>query len=263
MSFNRAAEFYDATRALPDETMAELTGMLGRELAGRQPCLEIGVGTGRIALPLREQGIAMTGLDIAEAMLRRLVGNAGGGPRFPLVLADATVLPLADGSFGSVLAVHVLHLIPAWSEAIEEAVRVLRPGGALIASFPGGSAHPRRSGPGTSTPWAAVLQAAAQRHGITRIDRGARDPQQIADYLGGRATARRLPDVQVTEVRTLRTTLLNLEGQVYSWTWPYPREQVLGLGTEIRTWAAQEGLSLEEGHPVESTLEWWAFELPG
>jgi SAM-dependent methyltransferase len=161
-----------------------------------------------------------------------------------------------------VLAVHVLHLVPAWRDAIEEAFRVLRPGGVLIASFPGGRAHPRRPGPGTSTPWAAVLQAAAQRHGITRADRGARSPDDVADYLGPRATARRLPEVRVTELRSLRTTLLNLEGQVYSWTWPYPREQVLRLGTEIRAWAAQEGLSLEEEHAVQSTLEWWAFELP-
>jgi SAM-dependent methyltransferase len=262
MSFNRAAEYYDATRALPAETMAELLGLLGRELAGRQPCLEIGVGTGRIARPLREQGIAMAGLDIAEAMLERLVGNAGGAAPFPLVLADASRLPLTERSFGSVLAVHVLHLVPAWRDAIEEAFRVLRPGGVLIASFPGGRAHPRRPGPGTSTPWAAVLQAAAQRHGITRADRGARSPDDVADYLGPRATARRLPEVRVTELRSLRTTLLNLEGQVYSWTWPYPREQVLRLGTEIRAWAAQEGLSLEEEHAVQSTLEWWAFELP-
>jgi SAM-dependent methyltransferase len=267
MSFDRAAEYYDATRALPDEAMTALLGMLGRELAGRQPCLEIGVGTGRIALPLRAGGVTMAGMDIAEAMLRRLIGNADGGRRFPLVLADATRLPLADSSFGSVLAVHVLHLIPSWQDAIEEAFRVLRPGGALIASFPGGNAGPGNAGPGNarpraSTPWAALLLEAAKRHGIVRTPRGASDPQQISDYLAGRATARRLPAILVSEFRTLGTTLRYLEGQVYSWTWPYPREQVLGLGTEIRTWAAQEGVCLDEEHRVESTLEWWAFELP-
>ena len=51
--------------------MAQLTGLLAAELAGRQPCLEIGVGTGRFALPLRAAGIAMAGTDISGAMLRR------------------------------------------------------------------------------------------------------------------------------------------------------------------------------------------------
>ena len=53
-----------------------------------------------------------------------------------LAQADATRLPFAAGTFGSVLAVHVLHLIPDWRVAVDEAVRVLRPGGALVASFP-------------------------------------------------------------------------------------------------------------------------------
>src|ERR1700722_5659646 len=116
--------------------MAQLTGLLAAELAGRQPCVEIGVGTGRFALPLRAAGIAMAGTDISGAMLRRLAANAGGGSPFPLAQADATRLPFAAGTFGSVLAVHVLHLIPDWRVAVDEAVRVLRPGGALVASFP-------------------------------------------------------------------------------------------------------------------------------
>jgi hypothetical protein len=45
VNFDRAAGYYDKTRALPAATMADLTGLLAAELAGRQPCLEIGVGT--------------------------------------------------------------------------------------------------------------------------------------------------------------------------------------------------------------------------
>ena len=84
VNFDRAAGFYDATRALPATAMAQLTGLLAAELAGRQPCVEIGVGTGRFALPLRAAGIAMAGTDISGAMLRRLAANAGGGSPFPL-----------------------------------------------------------------------------------------------------------------------------------------------------------------------------------
>ncbi len=63
--------------------MSRLTDLLARELRGRQPCLEVGVGTGRLALPLRERGIAMVGADSSGAMLRQLVANAGGDQEMP------------------------------------------------------------------------------------------------------------------------------------------------------------------------------------
>jgi SAM-dependent methyltransferase len=260
VNFDRAAGFYDATRALPDGAMADLLGTLSPELATRQPCLEIGVGTGRIALPLRDRGIRMAGADISEAMLRRLVANADGVMPFPLVLADATLLPVATEAFGSVLAVHVLHLIPDWRGAVDEAMRVLRPGGALIASFPGGGTRDGRVGTGASTPWAEVVRETAARHGVVRSPIGARSPGDVADYLEDRALARPLPSVPLTESRTLGRTLRDLEEQLYSWTWPYSRSQVLAAAAEVRAWAAREGVSLEDEHVVTGSLHWWAFE---
>jgi SAM-dependent methyltransferase len=260
VNFDRAAGFYDTTRTLPEPVMAQLLEILVPELAARQPCLEIGVGTGRIALPLRMRGIDMAGADISEGMLRRLLANADGLP-VPVLLADATRLPLAPESFGSMLAVHVLHLIPDWRDALEEAVRVLRPGGALIAAFPGGGARERAIGPGASTPWAGVLRQAAERNGVVRAPIGTRNPDEVADYLGDRAMARPLPPVPVTETRTLGQTLRDLEEQLYSWTWPYSRSQVLATGAEVRAWATREGVPLDEEHQVDGSLQWWAFEL--
>ena len=60
MNFDRAAGYYDATRALPAAAVTELAG----ELAGRQPCLEIGVGTERIALPPHVAEIAMAAAEL-------------------------------------------------------------------------------------------------------------------------------------------------------------------------------------------------------
>ena len=259
VNFDRAAEYYDATRALPHEAMASLLRVLVTELAERQPCLEIGVGTGRIARPLHARGIAMAGLDISEAMLRRLVTNADGVSPFPLLLADASGLPLAAQSFGSVLAVHVLHLIPAWREAVDEAVRVLRPGGALIASFPSGEAGTRQQV--QMAPWRPAVREVLARHGIARVRSGAGTPRDVESYLGDRAAARMLPPVRVLETQTLAGTLRDLEAQLYSWTWPYPREQVLAAGADIRAWAQGQDVRLDEEHPVEGTLEWWAFDV--
>jgi ubiquinone/menaquinone biosynthesis C-methylase UbiE len=261
VNFDRAAEYYDATRALPAEVMAALTRVLVAELdPARQPCLEIGVGTGRIALPLHERGIRLAGADIAEAMLRRLVVNADGVLPFPLLLADATRLPVADGAFGSVLAVHVLHLIPTWRDAVAEAMRVLRPGGALIASFAGGGPDARRND--SAAPWRQAVPEALARHGLVRASSGARTPQDVAEYLGERAAARMLPPVPITETQTLGRTLRGFEQQVYSWTWPFSREQVLTAAADIRAWAVSAKVSLDQEYRVEGSLEWWSFERP-
>jgi len=48
------------------------------ELAAGRPALELGIGTGRIALPLAERGIRVHGIDLSEAMVARLRAKPGG-----------------------------------------------------------------------------------------------------------------------------------------------------------------------------------------
>ena len=108
--FDRAVDYYDRTRALTPGTQARMIEMLTAELAGRGRVLEIGVGTGRIAVPLREAGVDAAGVDISMPMVQRLLAKTDA--RFPVALGDATRLPFRDGSFGGAIAVHVLHLIP-------------------------------------------------------------------------------------------------------------------------------------------------------
>lgn len=48
------------------------------ELAGEGPVLELGIGTGRVALPLVEAGLEVWGVDASEAMLARLREKPGG-----------------------------------------------------------------------------------------------------------------------------------------------------------------------------------------
>jgi len=271
VNFDRAAGYYDATRALPEATMAQLTGLLTAELAERQPCLEIGVGTGRFALPLRAAGIAMAGTDISGAMLRRLAANAGGDSPFPLAQADATRLPFAAGTFGSVLAVHVLHLIPDWRVAVDEAVRVLRPGGALIASFPtdnraagapeGATAVAAGLSRDAVAPWAGAMREAARRHGMRRKPFGAQAPSAVAGYLACRASARELDPVTVRSVWTLGESIEHVERQLFSWSWPFTPAQAKAAAADMRAWADRAGLPLDTAHENETAVRFWAFEL--
>jgi len=47
-------------------------------LAGRGGALELGIGTGRVALPLAERGVRVAGIDSSEAMVARLRAKPGG-----------------------------------------------------------------------------------------------------------------------------------------------------------------------------------------
>jgi SAM-dependent methyltransferase len=48
-------------------------------LAGGGPALELGIGTGRVALPLAATGVEVHGIDASEAMVERLRSKPGGG----------------------------------------------------------------------------------------------------------------------------------------------------------------------------------------
>lgn len=57
------------------------------ELAGTGPALELGIGTGRVALPLAERGVEVHGVDASEAMVAKLRAKPG-GDRIPITLKD-------------------------------------------------------------------------------------------------------------------------------------------------------------------------------
>ena len=124
VNFDRAAGFYDVTRPVDDTEITQTLDLLHRTLSPSGPTLEIGVGTGALALPLAVRGWHMTGVDISAAMIAKLVEKVDGAPPLALARADATVLPFADASFAGAYVRHVFHLIPRWRDVVAELCRV-------------------------------------------------------------------------------------------------------------------------------------------
>lgn len=133
-SYDRVADIYDDTRRLPAEVIGQIMDMITREIdASAGPVLEIGIGTGRVALPLAERGFRVAGVDLSEKMLMHLrAKSASLLPRPQVVRGDAARLPFSDDIFNAVLAVHVFHLIDDLDDCLVEVRRVLRPGGCLL-----------------------------------------------------------------------------------------------------------------------------------
>jgi SAM-dependent methyltransferase len=74
----RVAERYDVDSAeLFDPAVVEPVVELLAELARGGRALELGIGTGRIAVPLAQRGISVHGIDLSEAMVARLRAKPG------------------------------------------------------------------------------------------------------------------------------------------------------------------------------------------
>ncbi|HEV2906823.1 MAG TPA: class I SAM-dependent methyltransferase, partial [Actinomycetota bacterium] len=70
------------------------------ELAGAGPVLELGIGTGRVALPLAERGLEVHGIDASQAMVEKLRAKHG-GDRISITLKDFAEVGV-DGEFSLV-----------------------------------------------------------------------------------------------------------------------------------------------------------------
>ena len=73
---DRIAAVYDDFYGFPGETDVLVEGLAA--LAGPGPILELGIGTGRVALPLVARGLDVHGVDASEEMMARLCVKPGG-----------------------------------------------------------------------------------------------------------------------------------------------------------------------------------------
>ncbi len=74
-----------------------------KNLAGNGRALELGIGTGRVALPLREAGVDTTGIDASLEMVAKLRSKPGGS-EIPVVMGDFAEVA-AEGEFALIYVV--------------------------------------------------------------------------------------------------------------------------------------------------------------
>jgi SAM-dependent methyltransferase len=130
-----AARHYDTPGAgmfAPDvlgPTVARLA-----ELAGKGAALEFAIGTGRVAIPLRERGVPVTGIDSSPAMLAQLRTKVDEAA-LPVLLGDMTTVT-APGRFTLVyLVFNTISNLLTQAEQVacfRNAARHLEPGGRFV-----------------------------------------------------------------------------------------------------------------------------------
>lgn len=103
-------------------------------LTKSEPILEAGSGLGAVTITLKEKGYNIIGLDYAVNALQTVQNY---DPSLTQVGGDVHALPYADNSLAAYLSFGVLeHFEHGMTPALEEAYRVLRPGGILVLTIP-------------------------------------------------------------------------------------------------------------------------------
>ncbi len=276
LSFDPIAPVYDATRGYPESVVQKIT--LGIEkVAAATPettILEVGIGTGRIAYPLASLGHTYTGVDISEKMVElleaKLRADHWAEQQLPwgtlsdedaarpstvhrfvdsakratmrLVMSDVTKLPFQNASFDVVIAVHVFHLVDGWEQAIEEILRVLRPGGLFLQGW---DEHIVSDVRRVEEEWPKILHALGGK-----INRPGASRQSVSNMLKSKGlVAQEQILVDWESVVTPRQEVEYVTKRIWSSTLGVPDDIFAVSAQRLWTWAQQfYGVAIDTKH---------------
>ncbi len=241
IAFDRAVGYYDATRGFDPEREVQVVDALAAalgQLDGR--ALEIGIGSGRIAIPLQQRGYDYYGVDLSMPMMGKLRENAAARSQynFPLAQADITRVPFKDGAFAAIVAVHVFHLIPRWREALAECRRVLGAGGLIIHA---GSRPTTKSDAATrvTEKWRELLAAEGYTDKSTSSHSIAPQVNTALTELGAK-TVETSAIADSSFSRSPHQSCDHIASRQWSSTWAVPDDLFARAIAQLSTWTAQE-----------------------
>ena len=226
LSYDRVATIYDQTRGWPPEVAAQIgAGLYNLLLPAARPgapprVVEVGAGSGRVLAPLVARGAWAVGADVSVEMLHLMQqkGRAVGAAT-PLyaVLAGVHHLPFPAATFDAGLLVHILHLVGDWAAALDELIRVVRPGGPLVFGLDEGDPSEHRA---LDARWQQLLEEAGGAP--QRSERETTTTAAIAHLAARGYTAQEHILARWTETRPLAETVERLRGRYFSSSWNLP-----------------------------------------
>lgn len=253
VDFSANAPVYDRRHGvfLSGEEFARLWRASGLTSGAR--VLDVGAGTGRVAIPLATLGCRVVALEPATGMVEQLLRKDIEGRVQPLV-AEGSRLPFPAGTFNVVVIARLLYLTTDWRAILDEACRVLTSGGVLLHEWGNGQADEE---------WVRIREEARllfEQAGVAApFHPGVRSEGEVDEHL---ATLRMVRDGEVDmgpgpEI-TLDEFLRRLTAGELSYIWSVPEDVRTESLPRLRRWC-EEHFDLERPVVVPRQLRWTLF----
>ena len=215
--------------------------------------LDIGAGTGRVAIGLAELGCNVVALEPALGMVATLRTKAGDLP-IRVVAGEGAQLPFPGEQFNVVVIARLLYLTADWREILREAHRVLATGGGLLHEWGNGQADEE---------WVLIREQARtlfEEAGVASpFHPGVRSEREVDEELSLLGFARSAdlqlgPGPTVTLAEFLRRLI---DGEL-SYIWNVPKTVQEQCLPGLRAWSEQR-FDLERSISMPRELRWTVY----
>lgn len=253
VDFSANASVYDRRHGLvlaPDMAR-RLASSGGLEPGAR--VLDVGAGTGRVAVAFANIGCETVALDPALAMLNECRRKAS-ERRVSLVAGEGARLPFARGCFDGVILARILYLLPDWQVVLRETCDVLKPGGRLFHEWGNGQANEA---------WVQIREKARILFQRASVDSpfhpGARDEAEVDGFVGELGLIRGAElAVGPGPSMTLRDFVGRIASGEFSYTWSVPKDVQESCLPLLRKWC-EDTFDLDQSVSIPRELRWTIY----
>ena len=256
VDFSGNAPIYDRRHGamLPSDVVRALASAAA--LAPGELAIDIGAGTGRVAIALADFGCRVLAVDPAAAMLNELRSKAEGRPIWA-VSGEGEQLPCAPERFDVVILARLLYLIDDWRLVVRQAHGALKPGRHVLHEWANGT---------LDEAWVQIREKARALFEHAGIERpfhpGARTEAEVDAYfaeLGLELTAR-VPAGPGPQL-TLRAFVDRIVTGELSYTWNVPEDVRARCLPVLQAWCEQT-FDLDRTVAMPAELRWSVYRKP-